>query len=57
VKCAEILLPDFIPSGYVPGAFVANIATMIFFQSKCSLPVQFNIGMNILILNDVVFYQ
>ncbi|MBN2108786.1 MAG: DUF4433 domain-containing protein [Deltaproteobacteria bacterium] len=44
-KCAEVLVPDCVPSEYIRGAFVANtIALRAFEALNCGLPVSVNNG-------------
>ena len=40
IKCAEVLVPDCVGSGYISGAYVANRIAFNSFSEVSSLPVQ-----------------
>ena len=47
-KCAEVLVPDCVRSGFLVGAYVANEAALQKFQ-------QLNIGLPVSVRNDIFF--
>ncbi len=45
IKCAEVLVPDSVPPGYILGAYVANESALSYFRSVSDIPVEINRSM------------